>query len=332
AEIVVDPLLAAAQNITPQMVTGAIFIALNGSEVTDITIGGQRYAIRVTHPRGRYESVSDVANMMLMSATGGSVPLSEISSIEFTDIPQTIVRQNGFYTATITAVSTDAARFTAQAEIMQGVNALVLPDGVNIGLGIMDEMMTEELTALGFAIITAVLLIFMVMAIQFESIRHSLMVMTCVPLAVIGSFLLMVITGTTISMVSMLGFLILIGLVVNNGILFVDTVNGYRKEMDLHEALILAGRTRLRPILMITLTTILAMLPLALGIGDNLGLMQGLGITVIGGLTASTALALVLLPTFYLLIDGNPERRAERKRIRAERRAKQIGLTETEEE
>ncbi|MCL1877470.1 MAG: efflux RND transporter permease subunit, partial [Defluviitaleaceae bacterium] len=237
-----------------------------------------------------------------------------------------------FYNATITAVPTDAARFTAQAEIMERVGELTLPAGVQIGQAVFDEMMVEELTSLGMAIITAILLVFMVMAIQFESIRHSLMVMTCVPLALIGSFLLMFLTGTTISMISMLGFLILIGLVVNNGILFVDTANKYRKDMDLHEALIHAGRTRLRPILMITLTTILAMLPLALGIGDNLGLMQGLGITVIGGLSASTLLALILLPTFYLLIDGNPEKRAERKRIRAERRAKKIGLTETEEE
>ncbi|MCL2356868.1 MAG: efflux RND transporter permease subunit [Defluviitaleaceae bacterium] len=332
AEIVVDPLLAAARNITPQMVTGSIFVALNGSEVTDITIGGQRYSIRVTYPRGRYESVSDIANMTLMSATGASVPLSDIAAIEFSDIPQTIVRQNGFYTATITGVPTDAARFTAAAELNRDADELTLPAGVYIGRGMMDEMMTEELTTLGMAIITAILLVFMVMAIQFESIRHSLMVMTCVPLAVIGSFLLMFLTGTTISMVSMLGFLVLIGLVVNNGILFVDTANKYRKEMELHEALIHAGRTRLRPILMITLTSVLAMLPLALGIGDNLGLMQGLGITVIGGLTASTALALILLPTFYLLIDGNPEKRAERKRIRAEKRAKQIGITETEEE
>jgi len=127
-------------------------------------------------------------------------------------------------------------------------------------------------------------------------------------------------------MVSLLGFLVLIGLVVNNGILFVDTTNRYREEMPLHEALVEAGRTRLRPILMITLTTILAMLPLALGIGDDM--MQGLGVTVIGGLTASTALALLLLPTFYLIIDGNPEKRTERKRRRTEKRDQKVANME----
>jgi len=155
-----------------------------------------------------------------------------------------------------------------------------------------------------------------------------LMVMTCIPLAVIGSFLMMFLTGTTISMVSLLGFLILIGLVVNNGILFVDTTNRYREEMELHEALITAGRTRLRPILMITLTTVLAMMPLALGIGDEM--MQGLGVTVIGGLTASTALALLLLPTFYLIIDGNAAKRATRKQARIEKRNSKVALLEDE--
>jgi len=328
AEIVVDPLMAAANNITPQMVTGSIFTALNGSEVTEITIGGQRYSIWVKYPPGRYESVSDIANMMLTSATGAIVPLSDISTIEFTDIPQTIVRQNGFYTVTITGVPIEAARFTAQSEIVAGLGNLVFPAGVELGQAAMDEMMVDEFTALGMAIAIAILLVFMVMAIQFESIRHSLMVMTCIPLAVIGSFLMMFLTGTTISMVSLLGFLILIGLVVNNGILFVDTTNRYREEMELHEALITAGRTRLRPILMITLTTVLAMMPLALGIGDEM--MQGLGVTVIGGLTASTALALLLLPTFYLIIDGNAAKRATRKQARIEKRNSKVALLEDE--
>jgi multidrug efflux pump subunit AcrB len=225
------------------------------------------------------------------------------------------------FTVTITGVPTEAARFTAQDDIQLSVSELVFPSGVSRTLGIQDEMMAEELASLGMAIVIAVLLVFMLLAIQFESVRHSLMVMTCIPFAVIGSFLLMFLTGTTISMVSMLGFLILIGLVVNNGILFVDTANRYRKSMSLRTALLHAGKTRLRPILMITLTTILAMLPLSLGLGSGgAQMMQGLGITVIGGLTASTVLALLLLPTFYLIIEGNPEKREARKQKKAARR------------
>jgi multidrug efflux pump subunit AcrB len=299
----VDPLMAAFHNISPQAVAGAVFLGLNGSEAAEITIDNQRYSVWVQYPQGRYESISDVANMMIMSAAGMSVPLTDIATLEFTDTPQSIVRQNGLYTVTITGVPIEETRFTAASEIAYDVNLLNFPVGVSLGQGFTDELMAEEFASLGIAIVIAILLVFMVMSMQFESIRHSLMVMMCIPLALIGSLLLMFVTATTINMVSLIGFLVLIGLVVNNGILFVDTTNRYLKIMELQEALIHAGRTRLRPILMISMTTILAMLPLALGIGDS-DMMQGLGVTVIGGLSASTLLALVLLPTFYLIIGG----------------------------
>jgi multidrug efflux pump subunit AcrB len=111
-----------------------------------------------------------------------------------------------------------------------------------------------------------------------------------------------------------------VGTVVNNGILFVDVTNRFRESMDVESALIQTGKTRLRPILMISLTTILAMLPLALGMGEGTEMMQGLGIVVIGGLTVSTLMTLLFLPTFYLMIDGNPEKRAARKQRRIDKR------------
>ncbi|MCL2698550.1 MAG: efflux RND transporter permease subunit [Oscillospiraceae bacterium] len=332
AEIVIDTLRAASLNVSPQMITGAVFTALNGSSASDIRIDDRSYSIRVEYPRGRYESLSDVADMMIVSATGALVPLSEVSAIVFSDTPQTITREQGWYIVNITGVPAEAARFTAQREVEELLRDVTLPYGVSFTQSASDQMMREELSSLGMAIFAAVLLVFMVLAIQFESIRHSLMVMTCIPFAAIGSFFLMYITGTTISMVSLLGFLVLIGLIVNNGILFVDTTNKYRKTMELHEALIHTGRTRLRPILMITLTSVFAMLPLAMGLGDGAELMQGLGITVIGGLTASTVLALLLLPTFYLLIDGNPEKRAQRKKRRTEKREAKVLEHKTENE
>ena len=166
--------------------------------------------------------------------------------------------------------------------------------------------MNEEFGALFGAIITAVLLVFMVMAMQFESMRFSIIVMICIPFALVGSFLLMLISQVTMSMPSLIGFLMLVGTVVNNGILFIDTANQYRSSMDAETALVYAGRSRLRPILMTTLTTVLAMLPQSLGIGDGAETMQGMAVVIIGGLTASTLLTLLLLPTFYLLFRGRP--------------------------
>ena len=172
----------------------------------------------------------------------------------------------------------------------------------------MTEMMNEEFGALFQAIGFAVFLIFVVMSAQFESPRFSLMVMTTIPFALIGSFGLLWLTDCSISMPSLLGFLMLVGTVVNNGILFVDTANQYRSEMDIDTALIEAGATRLRPILMTTLTTIVAMIPMALAVGQAGELMQGLALVDVGGLIASTLLALLMLPVYYKVMNRQPKK------------------------
>ena len=169
--------------------------------------------------------------------------------------------------------------------------------------------MKEEFGNLGMAILTAVFLIFVVMAAQFESPKFSLMVMTTIPFSLIGSFGLLYLADCPISMVSLLGFLMLVGTVVNNGILYVDTVNQYRSEMDRDTALIEAGATRLRPILMTTLTTIVSMIPMALAYGDSGKSMQGLALVDVGGLVASTVLALLMLPIYYAVM--SPKKKPE---------------------
>ena len=153
------------------------------------------------------------------------------------------------------------------------------------------------------AIAVAVFLVFVVLSAQFESPKFSFMVMTTIPFSLIGSFGLLQITGVSISMTSILGFLILVGTVVNNGILYVDTVNQYRMTMDLKTALIEAGATRLRPIMMTSLTTILSMIPMALAIGDSGSTTQGLAIVNIG-----VAVALFILPIYYALMNGDKKR------------------------
>ena len=158
------------------------------------------------------------------------------------------------------------------------------------------------------AIAVATFLVFVVMAAQFESFKFSIMVMTTIPFSLIGSFGLLALAGVSINMPSLLGFLMLIGTVVNSGILYVDTVNQYRSEMDKRRALIEAGATRLRPILMTTLTTIVSMVPMAIGYGDNGELMQGLALVNVGGLTASTILSLLMLPVYYSLMSGKMDK------------------------
>ena len=168
-------------------------------------------------------------------------------------------------------------------------------------------MMNEEFGSLLYAIGYAVFLVFVVMASQFESPKFSIMVMTTIPFALIGSFGLLWLVNVKYSMPTLFGFMILVGTVVNNGILYVDTVNQYRETMKLDDALVEAGATRLRPILMTTLTTIVALVPLALGIGQAGQMMQGLALVDMGGLIASTVLALLMLPVYYKVMEGKPK-------------------------
>ena len=138
--------------------------------------------------------------------------------------------------------------------------------------------------------------------------------MFCIPFSLIGSILLLLITRCTVSMVSLMGFLMLIGIVVNNGILYVDYTNMLRRTMSTEEALIETGKSRLRPILMTTLTTILSMVPMSLGYGKNGEMTQGMAVVIVGGLTASTILTLILLPTFYMIIHKRSKDKKEKKR------------------
>ena len=152
---------------------------------------------------------------------------------------------------------------------------------------------------------------------QFESPVFSLMVMLSIPFSLIGSFFLLFITGSTLNMTSLMGVLMLVGIVVNNGILYVDGVNELRMRMPIEDALVKSGQTRLRPILMTTLTTVISMIPMAMGLGSGTEMMSGMAIIIIGGLVASTILILVLMPVFYLLVYGRSkkERRERRQRF-----------------
>ena len=315
AEVVVDPLKASAYGLTPVQVMGMVRTNLVGAEATTIRQDGVEYSVQVEYPEGRFENVNDLASMLLPTTTGGQVQLTEVAEIRYSDAPQSIMRKNNRYIVTVTGQPAESAKnrgkneITVSDEINAEVAKLALPEGVSLEQSDMQEQMQEEFSALFGAIATAVLLVFMVMAMQFESARFSGLVMLCIPFCLIGSFGLMWLTGTTVSMVSLMGLLMLVGTVVNNGILFIDTANQLRASMDAETALVYAGRTRLRPILMTTLTTILSMVPMAIGIGESAELMRGMAVVIIGGLVASTLLTLLLIPSFYLLFDGKKKKK-----------------------
>lgn len=317
AELKIDPLQAGAKGFAAQQVAGEVYSTLSGTDVMDVSIDSKEYEVTVEYPAGEYKTVQDVMELSMLNAKGVSIPISEMAEVVFTDTPQSISREGGEYTVTITATIEETVKYSIGDSVSTLISNMRLPEGVEQGVNTMNEMMMEEFKAIGVAIASAIFLVFMVMAIEFESLRYSGLVMFCIPFSLIGSFLLLLISGCTLSMTSLMGFLMLIGIVVNNGILYVDTTNQYRQEgMHTEDALIAAGKSRLRPILMTTLTTILSMIPLGLGIGKNAQMMQGMAVVIIGGLTASTILTLILLPTFYMIIHKHSKDKKQRKKER----------------
>ncbi len=305
-KIEIDPIQATAEGLSPVQTAGLINTMLGGAEATTLEVNGNEIKVMVEYPEGEYETLDQVKGIVIPTATGASVALSDIAEVVFQDSPLSITRSDKQYQVTISGDYTDLVN-TGDRKDVERVKNLLMEEVVNpsmtmdisIAQSAVDESRIEELGALLQAVLIATFLVFVVMAAQFESPKFSLMVMTTIPFSLIGSFGLLFLTDVTISMPSMLGFLMLVGTVVNNGILYVDTVNQYRQEMDMNTALTEAGATRLRPIMMTTLTTIVAMIPMCMGYGDAGEMMQGLALVDVGGMVASTILALLMLPAYY---------------------------------
>lgn len=306
-KIDVDPVKAAAEGLSPIQVASQVYMMVSGTEATTLESDGQEISVMVEYPDGEYDTIDQLQGIVLPTMTGSMVALSDIAEIGFEDSPQSILKLDKQYQVTISGQLTDAADAQTKARIQEEVIDKYLSVSISMQENTITQMQNEELGALLKAIGLSIFLVFVVMAAQFESPRFSLMVMTTIPFALIGSFGLLWLADCSISMPSLLGFLMLVGTVVNNGILFVDTANQYRSEMDMDTALIEAGATRMRPIFMTTLTTIVAMIPMAFAIGQAGPMMQGLALVDVGGLTASTILSLLMLPVYYKLMSRKPK-------------------------
>lgn len=318
AKVQIDPLKCMNVGLTAVQVASEMYNASSGVEVMDMTIGTKEYTVRMEYPEESYSDMNKLLNLEMATPMGSMVTVGDVAEVVYSDVPDTLVREDGKYQVSIMAYTTEETKFTAQAAIMEAVTLAEengeFPEGVGQTVSTMVEMMNEEFTAIGIAIITAVFLIFLVMAMQFESPVFSLMVMLSIPFSLIGSFFLLFISGSTLNMTSLMGVLMLVGIVVNNGILYVDTTNQLKETMPLNDALMESGRLRLRPILMTTLTTILSMIPMLFTKNENAAMMKGMSLIIIGGLITSTLLILLLLPSFYLLMSKQGRKEAKERR------------------
>ncbi|MCC5914184.1 MAG: efflux RND transporter permease subunit [Balneolaceae bacterium] len=265
--------------------------------------GGDEFDIRVRLQQGDRMSTLDLDNISVRSADGEVVPVSTVINQEASRGPESINRINGQRVTYISAnLESGVPLGNAVEKIQAELADLAIPAGFSIVYGGEYEEQQRAQRDFLISILMAIALIYMVMAAQFERFLDPLIVMFAVPVAVVGVIPTMLLTGTTFNMQSIMGVMMLIGIVVNNAIVLVDYINLMRrdKEMNVLEAVVKSGKLRLRPILMTTLTTVLGLLPLSFGWGAGGEIQASLARVVIGGLTASTLITLVLIPVVYI--------------------------------
>ncbi|MCR5603695.1 MAG: efflux RND transporter permease subunit [Lachnospiraceae bacterium] len=281
-----------------------------GIQALKIKAKGNEYNVRIEYPKGRYDDLQKLMNLKLTGSDNRVVTLGEIAELKYEEAQDEIRKLGGNYSLDITLTSSEEDKFRVKDEADAIIEKLDRGGNVGVGVSIGDQLLQEEFKRLALSIASAVFLVFLVMAMQFESPRFSLMVMMSIPFSLIGSIGLLFVTSSSLTANALLGVLMLVGIVVNDGILFVDTTNEFKKSNRIEEALARSGEIRLHPILMTTLTTVLSMVPLVLSTDSGASIMDGMGLIIIGGLMASTMLILFLLPTFYMLFMG---RRAKRE-------------------
>jgi HAE1 family hydrophobic/amphiphilic exporter-1 len=280
---------------------------LGGLEAGRFREEGEEYPIVVRlRPEDRLTR-QDLRNVSLRTPDGTTVPLAAVVASERGRVPTEIDRVDGQRVTYVTAgLESGAALGDAIAAVQRSLAGLALPDGYSIRFGGEFEEQLLARRDFAVAIVMALLLIYMLMAAQFERFLDPLVVMLSVPVSLVGVVPALLLTGTTLNIQSVMGLVMLVGIVVNNAIVLVDAVNLLRRDhrMGAAEAVVEAGRLRLRPILMTTTTTVLGLLPMALGIGAGAEIQAPLARVVIGGLTVSTLVTLVLIPTAYVSTSG----------------------------
>ena len=309
ATIVVDQEKAAAAGVTPATLSQYTTLVLNGYPIGAVpttagTLPAQLMVGEIVVPP-LPGAVSQVLARLPVAGTGGMVPLGDIAEVVEVKAPVQVTHVDGQRTASITATAVNNNIGAASTSVEAALADVQLPAGATWELAGATEMTNDVFRTLGIAMLVAILLVYIIMVATFRSLLNPLILLVSIPFAAVGAMLALVITGTSLGMPSLVGLLMLIGIVVTNAIVLLDLVEQFRRKgMDARRAVIEGGRRRLRPILMTAVATILALTPMALGFGGKGGFLSTpLAVVVIGGLFTSTFLTLILVPVLYLAFD-----------------------------
>ncbi len=308
-QVIFDKEKLAKANLSQSAVSLYIRNRVNGMAAGYLKEDGEEYDIVVRLKEDYRNSIAEIENMDIPSPTGGNIKLRELAEVKEYWCPPEIQRKRRerIVTLSVTPYGTSLGELAsaAQAEI----DKMDIPQGVIVQIGGAYEDQQETFGDMGLLLALIVMLVYIVMASQFESFAKPFMIMMSVPFAFSGVILALWITGTTFDMIGALGAILLVGIVVKNGIVLVDYINLMRdRGYELNEAIALSGQSRLRPVLMTALTTLLGMVPMALSQGSGSEMWKPMGVVVIGGIIASTIITLVIVPVLYSIMSRHGER------------------------
>ncbi|WP_339149647.1 efflux RND transporter permease subunit [Sutcliffiella sp. BMC8] len=317
-EIVVDidRVKASQFGIGSGQIASAVSSATKGLVATRMARDGAELDIRLTIEDTYTASIEDLEKLLINTPTGENIPLQAVATVERGQGPSQISRTNRNREITVNAdiVNRDLGSVIDDVEKTLKENIYIPNNQYKITIGGQDEQMNDAFFKLGGALALAVVLVYMVMAGQFESYFYPFIIMFAVPLTIIGIIFGLLVTSQPLGVGSLVGMLILTGIVVNNAIVFVDYVNMMKRDgKSTWEAILIAGPTRLRPIFMTALTTILGLIPLTLGFGEGMEIQQPMAIVIVFGLSFATIITLILIPVVYYLFDSFKEKRRQKK-------------------
>ena len=319
--VAVDRGKAAEAGLSEAAVGGMVSKIMRPDQVGRVTIDDS--AVSVYLDLGDAPTDIDGVRALTLQTATGEQRLDELATVEVADGPVTVRTENGARMVTVSALPKGDDLRSAGTEVSQALESVDLPDGANASIGGVMSQQAEAFEQLALALLAAILIVYVVMVATFRSLLQPLLLLVSVPFAATGALLMLIATGIPLGVASLIGVLMLVGIVVTNAIVLIDLVNQYRERGDgLRDAVLHGSLQRLRPIVMTALATILALTPMALGVTGKGGFIsQPLAVVVIGGLLSSTVLTLVVLPTLYYLVERRRERGRERRAARAAERS-----------
>jgi HAE1 family hydrophobic/amphiphilic exporter-1 len=303
-QVVFDQERAAALGMDTADLADRVVRSVQGNVATRYRLADREVDVLVRGAAADRSSVQSVRDLVVNPDSARPVTLSSVADVRLRSGPSEIRRADQQRNVVVSASLAYGDLGEAVADLQHRIDGIALPQGVGAEVAGQSEEMKVSFRSLQFAMALAIFLVYLVMASQFESLVHPFVILFSIPLAAIGAIFALYITGTVINVIALIGMIMLVGIVVKNGIILIDLVNHLRAEgMSRREALLKAGPTRLRPILMTTLTAVLGLVPMAVGGGEGAEVRAPMAITVIGGLTVSTLLTLLVIPVVYTLLD-----------------------------